>query len=232
MELPHPLILAGLVQPLAALISHLLEALSNLLASPRPGHLPLDPFLLAQEPQASSLEPLLPQASSLEPQLPQADTHQDRAYQDSSLLTLELQDSSPLCQVSSHQVGHPCHILFLDNSPPHLGLHRVPIQTCLTHQVHPDLACTAPEALVPFHQMEVQDMEEECFLQYHQDLGDNQEEAFLLTQAHQEATVPGPWDHTEDLQLQVECHYIDLHIIEHNEQLKQSQEEDAIADPS
>lgn len=27
-------------------------------------------------------------------------------------------------------------------------------------------------------------------------------------------------------------HYIDLHIFEHNEQLKQSQEEDATADPS
>uniref|UniRef100_A0A8C1PT67 Galectin n=1 Tax=Cyprinus carpio TaxID=7962 RepID=A0A8C1PT67_CYPCA len=220
MGLHPPLILAGLVQPLVALISHPQEALPNQqhLASLRLGPLPQVPFHLAQEPRASFPEPLLPQV----------DTLQDRAYLDSSPPTLELQDSSLQCQVSSHQVGHPCHTPFLDSSPPHLGLHRAHIQACLTRQVHLDLACTAQEDLVPFHQMEAPDMEEECFPQYHQDPGVHPEGASLLNLAHREASVQGPWDHTEGLQLQVECcHHIDHHIFEHNEQLCQSQEEDS-----
>lgn len=198
MVLRPPLILDGLVRPLVALISHPQEALPNqqpLLASPRLGHLPLVPFHPAQEPRASFLE--LP--------LPRVDTLQDRAYLDSSPPTLELQDSSPQCQVSSHQVEHPCHTLFLDSSLAHLGLHRAHIQMCLTQQVHLGLVCMAQVALVLFHQMEAQDMEEECFLQYHQGLGVHPEGASLLNLAHQEASVQGPWDHTEGLQLQVEC---------------------------
>ncbi|XP_042625246.1 uncharacterized protein LOC109078072 isoform X3 [Cyprinus carpio] len=220
MGLHHPLILAGLVRPLVALISHPQEALPNQqhLASLRLGRLPQVPFQQAQELQASFLEPLLPQV----------DTLQDRVYLDSSPPTLELPDSSPRCQVSSHQVGHPCHTPFLDSSPPHLGLHRAHIQMCLSHLVHLGLACTAQEALVPFHQMEAQDMEEECFPQFHQVPGVHPEGASLLNLALQEASVQGLWDHTEDLQLQVECcHHIDHPIFEHNEQLIQSQEEDS-----
>ncbi len=218
MGLRPPLILAGLVQPLVALISHPQEALPSQqhLAFLRLGRLPQVPFHPAQEPRASFLEPqasfleprasfLEPQASFPEPLLPQVDTLQDRAYLDSSPPTLELQDSSPRCRASSHQVGHPCHTPFLDSSPPHLGLHRAHIQTCLTQQVHLGLACTGQEALVPFHKMEARDMEEECFPQYHQDPGVHPEGASLLNLAHQEASVQGPWDHMEGLQLQVEC---------------------------
>ncbi|KAK2896951.1 hypothetical protein Q8A67_011439 [Cirrhinus molitorella] len=220
MGLHPPLILAGLVRPLVALISHPQEALPSQQhpAFLRLGRLLQVPFHPAQEPQASFPEPLLPRV----------DTLQDRVYLDSSPPTLELQDSSPRCQVSSHQGGHPCHTPFLDSSPPHLGLHRARIQTCLTHQVHLGLACTAQEVLVLFHQMEAQDMEEECFHQYHKDPGVHPEGGSLLNLARQEALVQGLWDHTEGLQLQVECcHHIDHHIFEHNEQLSQSQEEDA-----
>ncbi|KAL0178307.1 hypothetical protein M9458_027201, partial [Cirrhinus mrigala] len=197
MGLRPPLILGGLVRPLVALISHPQEALPNQqhLASLRLGRLPQVPFHPAQAPRASFPEPLQPQV----------DTLQDRGYLDSSPPTLELQDSSPQCQVSSHQVGHPCHTQFLDSSPPHLGLHRAHIQMCLTHQDHLGLACTAQEALVPYHQMEAQDMEEECSLQYHQDPGVHPEGGSLPNLAHQEAMVQDPWAHTEGPQLQEEC---------------------------
>ncbi len=212
-----PIILAGLVRPLVALISHPQEALLNQqhLGFLRLGRLPQVPFNPAQEPRASFPDSLLPQV----------DTLQDQAYldsspptlelrdsspptlelRDSSPPTLELRDSSPRCQVSSHPVGHPWHTPFLDSTLPHLGLHRAHIQTCLTQLVHLCLACTAQEALVPFHQMEAQDMEEECFPQCHQDPGVHPEGASLLNLAHQEASVQGPWDHMEGLQLQVEC---------------------------
>ncbi|KAG1934446.1 galectin-3 [Pimephales promelas] len=211
MVLRPPLILDGLVRPLVALISHPQEALANQqppLAFPRAGLLPLVPFHPAQEPRDSFQEPQLPRVDTLQVR---ADTLRVRAYLGSSPPTLELQDSFPRCQVSSHQVGHPCHTLFLDSSLPHLGLHRAHIQMCLTHQVSLGLACTVQEALVPFHQMEAQDMQEECFPQYHQGPGVHTEGASLLNLAHQEATVQGPWDHTEGLQLQPLPYDLPLH---------------------
>ncbi len=71
-----PIILAGLVRPLVALISHPQEALPNQqhLGFLRLGRLPQVPFNPAQEPRASFPDSLLPQV----------DTLQDQAYLDSS----------------------------------------------------------------------------------------------------------------------------------------------------
>lgn len=206
--LRRPPIPAGLVQPLVALSSHPQEALPTrqpLLASPRLGQLPLAPSHLAQEPRDSTLEL----------QLPQLDTLQVRVYLDSSPPTLGLLDSFPptlelqvsflQCQVSSHQVGRPCHTPFLDSFPPHLERHRVRTRMCLTRQVLLGLACTVQGLLVVSPQMEAQDMQEECFPQYPQGPGVQPQGASHPSPAHQEATVLGPWDHTVDPQLRVEC---------------------------
>lgn len=213
-------ILAGLVWPQVALSTHPQEALppqQHLLAFLRLGRLPLALFLPAQEPRASTPEPRVsipeprvsspePRANSLEPQLPQVDTLQVQVFLDSSPPTLVHQDSFLPCQVNSHQVVHPCHTPFLDSFPPHLELHRGRTQMCLTHKVLLDLACTVRGALVPFPQMEDQDMVEECFPQYPKAPGVHLEGTFLpsLSLAHQEATDLGPWDHTVDPLLQVE----------------------------
>ncbi|TRY91377.1 hypothetical protein DNTS_008525 [Danionella cerebrum] len=230
-----PLILVGLVRHQEALIFPHQEALANQqhpLASLAATHLPLAHFQLALEPLDSFLdsflEPLLPLDSFLEPPLLQVDTPQDQVYLDSSL---ELQDSFLQCLGSFHQVELQCHTQFQGSFLPLLVLHRAPIQMCLTHQVHLALACMAQEDLVPFHLMGGLDMQEECFPQYHQGHGVHMEEVSPLNPVPQEALVQGPWDRMEDLQLQAECHHIDLHIFEYNVQLNQSQEEDHIAEP-